>query len=296
MSKQPILLFGSTGYFGGHMKKYLESIGETVVLAKSRLENRADLVKEFAEVKPRYIIMAAGIAGTPNIDWCETHREETIRINVVGTVNCVDAANDHNITVAIFGSGCLYEYDATHPMGSGIGFLETDEPNFRGSFYVRTRILLEKLLTEGFQNFLYFRVRFPISDDMHPRCVLSKLIGYEKVVNVPNSFTVLDDLMPVAYRMCEKNCRGFFNFCNPGVISHNELLELYKKYIDPDFVWKNFTVDEQAKILAAGRSNNELNVDKLLAVEPVPEIHATLEQLFQRMKARGIQPRPKKTA
>jgi len=77
----PILLFGSTGYFGGHMLRYLQSIGVPTVCAKARLENRADLIEEIAQIKPRYIIMAAGIAGTPNIDWCETHREETIRVN-----------------------------------------------------------------------------------------------------------------------------------------------------------------------------------------------------------------------
>jgi len=163
------------------------------------------------------------------------------------------------------------------------------------SFYVRTRICLEQLIQEGFSNVLYLRVRFPISDDMHPRCVLSKLIGYERVVNVPNSFTVLDDLMPAAYQMCEKGLTGIYNFCNPGVVSHNELLTYYKNYIDPDFSWRNFTTDEQAKILAAGRSNNELNVDKLLSVVEVPEIHKSLDALFQRMKTKGIKPVPKQT-
>lgn len=30
------------------------------------------------------------------------------------------------------------------------------------------------------------------------------------------------------------------------------------QYIDPEFTWKNFTEEEQAKILKAGRSNNTL--------------------------------------
>jgi hypothetical protein len=30
------------------------------------------------------------------------------------------------------------------------------------------------------------------------------------------------------------------------------------QYIDPQFTWVNFSLEEQAKILKAGRSNNEL--------------------------------------
>ena len=37
-----------------------------------------------------------------------------------------------------------------------------------------------------------------------------------------------------------------------GAISHNEVLELYKKHVDPSFTWKNFTVQEQDLILKVG--------------------------------------------
>ena len=50
---------------------------------------------------------------------------------------------------------------------------------------------------------------------------------------------------------------------NPGVISHYEILELYKEYVDEDFVWKNFTIEEQNKILASKRSNNYLDTKEL---------------------------------
>lgn len=52
--------------------------------------------------------------------------------------------------------------------------------------------------------------------------------------------------------------QGVFNFCNPGAISHNEILDLYKQVIDPTFEYSNFTIEEQDKILVAKRSNNTL--------------------------------------
>ena len=53
------------------------------------------------------------------------------------------------------------------------------------------------------------------------------------------------------------------NYTNPGAISHNEILELYKQYIDPEFKWTNFTVEEQAKVIVAPRSNNLLDTTRV---------------------------------
>lgn len=38
---------------------------------------------------------------------------------------------------------------------------------------------------------------------------------------------------------------------------------MYKEYVDPNFTWKNFTLEEQAKVIVAPRSNNELDASKL---------------------------------
>ena len=55
------------------------------------------------------------------------------------------------------------------------------------------------------------------------------------------------------------------NYTNPGAVSHNEILELYKSYIDPDFSWKNFSLEEQAKVIIAPRSNNLLDTARVSA-------------------------------
>jgi UDP-glucose 4,6-dehydratase len=75
--------------------------------------------------------------------------------------------------------------------------------------------------------------------------------------------TVLDELLPISIEMAKRNCRGIWNFTNPGVVSHNEILEMYRDYIDPEFKWMNFDLEEQAKVIVAPRSNNELDGTKL---------------------------------
>ena len=90
-----------------------------------------------------------------------------------------------------------------------------------------------------------------------------KIKNYAKIVNIPNSMTVLDELLPYSIEMSLRKLHGVYNFTNPGVISHNDLLDLYRDYLAPDLRYTNFSLDEQAKILKAGRSNNELDSSKL---------------------------------
>ena len=64
--------------------------------------------------------------------------------------------------------------------------------------------------------------------------------------------------------------------------------------------WTNFTLEEQDKILAAKRSNNELDCSKLVNALPdleIPEIHVAVDRCCARMKknldAQGWKPTPR---
>lgn len=274
---------GKSGWIGQKVAALLKEQNFIVHAAESRLENREAVEAEIQKFNPNYIINCAGLTGTPNVEWCETHQQQTIRTNIIGTLTLVDVAYLHGIPVTNFGTGCIYEYDAEHPLGSGIGYKEEDKPNFDGSFYSKTKILLEKLL-DCYPNVLNLRLRMPISSDFHPKNFITKISKYQRVINVPNSMTILDDMLPVAIQMTLRELKGNYNFVNPGTISHNQILDLYKKYIDPNFTYVNFTVDEQDKILKARRSNNELDPSKLLQQFPdIPNIQDSMILVFEKM-------------
>lgn len=283
-----LIFGGKTGWIGGKICDLLNerAYENRVVCAESRLENVDDMRQEIERVKPHYVVNCAGITGRPNIDWCEDHEDETYNVNYIGTRNLLNICEVFRIFFVNFGTGCIYEYDDDHPVHSGIGFTEDEEPNFRGSVYSRTKILMDQTLRfYPYCRILNLRIRMPISDDLHHRSFVTKIVNYEKVVNIPNSMTVLYDLLPVAIEMAERGIQGTFNFTNPGVVSHNEVLDLYKEYIDPEYSYENFTVEEQAKVIKAGRSNNELDVSKLLSVVPdIPDIKTSLKGVFKRMK------------
>ncbi|GAB1220101.1 hypothetical protein ENUP19_0255G0020 [Entamoeba nuttalli] len=278
------LVYGGKGWIGGIIINMLKKDGHEVFVGEARLEERERVLKEIEDFQPDRIINCAGKTGRPNVDWCEDHKQETIRSNVLGTINLVDCAYLHHIHVTNFATGCIYEYDEKHPMYSGIGFVEEDEPNFKGSFYSYTKGLVEKILV-NYPNLLNLRLRMPISDDLNPRSFITKILHYAKVVNIPNSMSVLTDLLPTAIDMSIKQTTGLLNFVNPGAISHNEILDLYKQYIDPKYTYVNFSLEEQSKILKAGRSNNELNTDKFLQMYPnIPNIKDSIVGVFKRMK------------
>ncbi|MED6118189.1 Rhm1p [Stylosanthes scabra] len=273
------LIYGRTGWIGGLLGKLCEKQGISYEYGKGRLEDRSSLVADIQNIKPTHIFNAAGVTGRPNVDWCETHKTETIRTNVAGTLTLADVSREHGLLMINYATGCIFEYDEAHPLGSGIGFKEEDTPNFAGSFYSKTKAMVEELLKE-YDNVCTLRVRMPISSDLsNPRNFITKISRYNKVVNIPNSMTILDELLPISIEMAKRNLSGIWNFTNPGAVSHNEILEMYRDYIDPNFKWVNFTLEEQAKVIVAARSNNEMDASKLK--KEFPELLSIKESLIK---------------
>lgn len=93
---------------------------------------------------------------------------------------------------------------------------------------------------------------------------IMKIMWYEKVVDILNLMMILDELLLILIEMVKRNLMGIWNFMNLGVVSYNEILEMYKEYVDLSFMYKNFMLEEQVKVIVVVWSNNELDVLKLL--------------------------------
>lgn len=136
------LIYGRTGWIGGLLGKLCESQGIKYTYGSGRLENRASLESDVAAAQPTHVFNAAGVTGRPNVDWCESHKVETIRANVVGTLTLADVCRENAIVLINYATGCIFEYDDNHPIESGVGFKEEDTPNFIGSFYSKTKAMV----------------------------------------------------------------------------------------------------------------------------------------------------------
>jgi len=285
------LIWGGNGWVAGHLKELLEKQGKEVFSTTVRMEDREAVIRTLKEIQPTHVLNAAGCTGRPNVDWCEDNKEATMRSNVTGTLNLTDCCFLLGIHCTVFATGCIYQYDEEHPIG-GKGYIEEDPANFDGSFYSYTKAKVEDMM-KFYPNVLILRLRMPVSDDLHPRNFVTKIAKYDRVVDIPNSNTILTDLLPASILLAEHSEFGIYNFTNPGAISHNEVLTLFKKHVRPSFEWKNFTIEEQSKVIKAGRSNCKLDVTKLVNKlkeydYEVPEIHDAYDACFRRMALAGV--------
>ena len=60
---------------------------------------------------------------------------------------------------------------------------------------------------------------------------------------------------------------------------------MYRDIINPEFKWKNFSLEQQDKILAGGRSNDCLDTTKLVSMFPeIKHIKTSVRKTLERMK------------
>ncbi|KAE8661380.1 Trifunctional UDP-glucose 4,6-dehydratase/UDP-4-keto-6-deoxy-D-glucose 3,5-epimerase/UDP-4-keto-L-rhamnose-reductase RHM1 [Hibiscus syriacus] len=163
-----------------------------------------------------------GVTGRPNVDWCETHKHETIRTNVVGTLTLADVCREHGLLMINYATGCIFEYDATHSIG-------TESVSRRKIIPISLVLSIPKpshgrRASEGIRQRMHSKSPDAyIIRSQQPKELHHKITRYNKVVDIPNSMTILDELLPVSIEMANRNLRGIWNFTNPGVVSHNEI-------------------------------------------------------------------------
>jgi dTDP-glucose 4,6-dehydratase len=264
-----ILVYGHKGWIGGQFISLLENTQYDYILGTERVDNTPLLMQEIYTVKPTHIVSFIGRThGTiddieyTTIDYLEQPGKlvENIKDNLFSPISLAIACKERNIHYTYLGTGCIFNYlDDNRDKG----FTESDIPNFFGSGYSVVKGFTDRLMHQFKDTVLNLRIRMPIVDKDCPRNFITKIANYEKICSVHNSMSVLPELLPIALKMMEKGVVGTINLTNPGVISHNEILEMYKEYVDKSFSWDNFSIEEQRKVIACDRSNNLLDTTKL---------------------------------
>jgi len=288
-----VLLLGSNGWIGKQLIPLIKSRKDVVKLYESfvRVDNIEKLSELINVLKPTHIISTIGrthgvIDGVtiPTIDYLEHEGKlrENIRDNLFSPVTLAKVCSDRNIHLTYLGTGCIFEYDTVHTDG----FSESSKPNFFGSSYSIVKGFTDQLMTLYKDNVLNVRIRMPITAESNSRDFITKIVSYEKICSIENSMTVLDDLLPIMVDMALKKRVGTINLTNPGTISHEKILEMYKTIIDPSKTWKTMTYAEQSLLLKSKRSNNALNTSKLVSMYPdVPHIE---DAVYKALKKRAL--------
>lgn len=285
-----ILIYGGKGWIGGQIIEHLIQSDIDYILGNARVDNLLELEKEIKAINPSHILSLIGrthgkvgdkIYST--IDYLELPDKlvENIRDNLFGPIQLANICQKLDIHFTYLGTGCIFNNDEEKNISK---FTEEDNPNFFGSSYSIVKGFTDQLM-HLYPKTLNLRIRMPISDKINERNFITKIVNYDKICSISNSMTVLPELIPIMISMIKKKLMGTINLVNPGVISHNEILELYKEIVDKNFTWLNMSLEEQNKILLSKRSNNSLDTTKLISLYPdVKDIKTSIKNCLLNYK------------
>lgn len=263
-------------------QQFCSLLTDNVIYAVSRADDEQEVEKEILEVKPDRVVSLIGRTHGPGfntIDYLEQKGKlvENVKDNLYAPFVLAMICMKYNIHFTYLGTGCIFNgYD---------GYDENSKPDFFGSSYSTVKGFTDRMMHMFDDKVLNVRIRMPITSCDSSRNFITKIMTYKKICSIPNSMTVLPELLPIMIDMIKNKTVGTINLTNPGLITHNEILEMVKEIIDPEFAWENFTLEEQSKILLSERSNNLLNTGKLEEMYPnVLTIKESVRNIILEMK------------
>ncbi len=294
--KMRVAVFGHQGWIGQQLIAELEKAGHEVVRPEHvRADDEVAVAAFLDEERPTHVFSAIGRTHGPGcgtIDYLEDKLALNLRDNLYAPLVLALACASRNTHFAYLGTGCVFSSVrssrdvAEDTVRKSLGYTEASRPDFSGSGYSAVKGVTDQIfhLPELSRHVLNLRIRMPITPDVHPRNFITKIATYDRVCSIPNSMSVLPTLMPVAVDLMARRAVGTLNLTNPGVISHDEILAMYRDIVDPGFTWRNFSSEDQDAALASKRSNNKLCTDLLEREYPaVPHIHAAVRDCLVAM-------------
>ncbi len=255
------LVFGAKGWIGCQVCERLQAVGEQVIDCNEHFQSYMEVSEAIELAHPDRIVCAIGRTygpGFTTIDYLEQpgKLEENLLSNLLLPTWIAQAAK--GIPMLYFGTGCIYESNPSKKI-----FTESDTPNFTGSSYSTVKGITDRLM-QGFPHVINARIRMPISENYHPRDFITKLLGYSKITSLPNSMTVLSDILPLLLAVLEDGrFFGTVNAVNPCITNHVWILETHKIITGKHHDYSLESFESQSQRLQSKRSNNELDPAKL---------------------------------
>ena len=260
-------LLGSNGFIGSNILDELKNKNKKVLCLKSRMENLKEIKKLIEIYKPKYFINCAGLTGTPNTTWCNTHKSETLMTNVINQINILNLCNEYSVHCTLIGSGAIFKPGKNPKYSYNVGDLNDDN-----NYYSKCRIMLEEQI-KPFKNCMLLRVNYPFSFKQksvsNNKNLVFKLLKYENIENISLSVTNLDSMCPIIPLMIENNETGVYNFVNSGQLN---MMDFY------NIICKKFNITIKKPIIETVRESIKIIPDKLENYN-VDEIYLSLKNI-----------------
>lgn len=263
--KDKILILGK-GFIGARLLEELQCEA-----CDKKIYSYKDADKIIKSFSPGIIVNCVGNFGS-NVDECEKDIDESLIANTFVPLILGEAAIRNGIRLIHISSGCIYHYDYSKDTPVD----EEKEPDFLELFYSRTKIYSDEALASLSKKYpiLIVRIRVPLDNRPHPRNILTKLINYKKIIDIPNSVTYIPDFIIALKHLIQINAKGIYNVVNRNPLRYPELICIYKKYA-PNFEYEVIDLNKLNMV----RTNLVLSTQKLEKTNfKVRDIHEVLEE------------------
>lgn len=300
-----------TGYVAQAYAKYflIHSILHRVISRKEvQYTNPIALAQFLTTCKPALVINASGYVGKPTVDECEDHKLACLYGNAILPGFIGEICEGLGIPWIHVSSGCIYDgFKLTrqkdirpidisnNPLLHNTQFsvtsrtseyTEIDPPNFTfrdniSSYYSGSKAMGEEILRNT-PNVYICRLRMPFNNEAGHRNYLTKLSTYEKLVNVSNSISQIDEFVEATYGLWTQQAPcGIYNVTNPGSVEVNnvitKLLKAKIRLTEPEWI----TISELNKLIRTPRSNCLLDSTKVCQYFPLTEINTAIDKAIE---------------
>lgn len=282
MSKEKILIFGD-GQIGNFYNNYFKAKKISSAITGCDITNLNQVKSVIKKHKPTIVI---NTAAKTNLEWCSQNKLEAFSVNVLGADNIAWVCDQEKIYFIHFSSGCIFESQNVKDIKK-----EDDAPNPK-AYYSWTKVWAEELIqfdkSKDFK-YLILRPRQPVSAQASHKNMLVKFLTFKNFIDVPNTATVLEDLMDWTRAIIKKKPVGILHAANPGWSTPYEMAKLLKEYILPSLPIKKISKAELNKLTPNQRVDTILDVSKLkkLGIKLKPlniRIEEIIEELGQNIR------------
>src|ERR1017187_2172401 len=270
-----IVLLGASGYIGSTFARALRDRNWPFIAPSRKQTDYTSfetLLQYLRDIKPDFLINAAGYTGKPTVDACENAPADTLVGNALLPQTIAHACLATNIPWGHVSSGCIFsgakivdgetlrvERDLSKPELKALaeknpvvirGFTETDVPNFTFrnppcSFYSGSKALGEKAVLGVGQHYVW-RLRIPFDEFDHPRNFLTKVQRYPKVYDNVNSISHRADFANACLDLWQLRAPfGLYNVTNPGFATTRQVIEAIERILKPDRRFEFWQNDEE---------------------------------------------------
>lgn len=255
--KMNILLLENNNIFSSKIKDYVKDNSDIKLFSKNNLENieSFDHFKIYCNTNniTHLIYDYRRSCGNNiwNTSYIENKLEENLKYNLIHSLRMASFCYKLNIHFTYLGEGCIFKNS------------NSKNPDLKVSNHSLMNINCENILNELFDDILYLRVRYPVSNDFKPGCHIMKYLSYQNVVNCDNSITIIDNLLPVLIKLLTTKEKGIYNFFNNKHINSTDLCINLKQNFDSLIKFDIVSEDVHNKLIGE-RSNGIFDNSKLL--------------------------------